>query len=252
MDLRQAVLDHVHSHSRGDSVPLLSDLMKDNDVSQARKALLPAEVQFRMWIDRRIGGEVEISKDDRGRSIIGLRKSETDRTREQLERTREQKEAQAEAFFASLPAGSFSPAEERLREALLSFLADWKGEDPPTLSHAGGDAAVRNGRIQLLKDVQVSLKEWIDRRVGGEIEMVLEPSGQWAIGLRGRLDHSAIQRNARRRKMEKESISVVTDGKGRGKQSRPLLGADQGHAPPWKARRTEDRPSAGGNWRGQR
>merc|ERR1719357_2454038 len=89
-----------------------------------------------------------------------------------------------EAFFAGLPKDDFTPDEERLREALLDFLYKWKERgvgkgEPPSLSHAGGDADVRASRAAVLPPgTPVSLKDWIEHRMGGEIEMTRSESNK--------------------------------------------------------------------------
>merc|ERR1740138_1036345 len=96
-----------------------------------------------------------------------------------------------EDFFDSLPTDSFTEDEEALRDALLTFLETWQEGEPPTLSNAGSDAAVRSNRVKVLpKGTPVSLKDWIDRRMGGEIEMQPDPGGQMRFGIRGELNMS--------------------------------------------------------------
>merc|ERR1712194_942748 len=76
----------------------------------------------------------------------------------------------AEDFFARLPSDSFSPDEEGLREAVLSFLEAQKGE-PAACSLVEADKVVGRllGKV-LRKGCPVSFREWIDRRLGGEID----------------------------------------------------------------------------------
>ncbi|CAK0879947.1 unnamed protein product, partial [Prorocentrum cordatum] len=187
LNLRMAVIDYLELHSSGSTPPLMSDLSKDRAVTEARGQLLPPEVTLRMWMDRRIGGEVEVNKDaksgawqvrkrDSGAADAG-RPKDTPMTRDE--------------FFGSLPSDSFTEDEEALRDALLTFLEGWQESEPPTLSNAGSDAAVRSSRVKVLpKGTPVSLKDWIDRRMGGEIEMQTDPGGQMRFGLRGELNMS--------------------------------------------------------------
>lgn len=232
-DLRGAILDWVHG-GRPDVPLLLGDAAKDRRITTTKTAALPQEVPIRMWIDHRIGGEIETSKDEKGRTIIQLR----GRSMVGAGELRDQKEA----FFESLPQDGFTAEEEDLRAALLEFLANWRGEESPTLSHAGGDDAVRRGRAAVLKrGTPVSLKEWVDRRIGGEVETVLDGTGQWAIGLRGTVDHEAVARKRSRPHGDMDG----KEGKGKGK--RPSAGPgrfdrdrDDGRGPPWKSRRLEE------------
>merc|ERR1719178_249128 len=109
-----------------------------------------------------------------------------------------------EQFFASLPEDSFLPEEEDLRDTLLAFLGKWTGSEPPSLSDAGSDAEIRRTRPGVLpKGCQVSLKDWIERRIGGEIELAVDPrgSGQWLFGLRGALELPQPHGGAKRRRV---------------------------------------------------
>merc|ERR1711956_67607 len=98
------------------------------------------------------------------------------------------------SFFEALPVDSFTPEEETLREALLDYIHKWSGKVPPLLSHAGSDSRIKVLKDRVLpKGTPVNFKEWIDRRIGGEIEFVEAPSGLVHFGLQGQLDHSAIR-----------------------------------------------------------
>uniref|UniRef100_A0A7S0A327 Uncharacterized protein n=1 Tax=Pyrodinium bahamense TaxID=73915 RepID=A0A7S0A327_9DINO len=182
-DLRQAILDYLEDKV---SPVQLSEACKDRRVSQCRSALLPPEVPLRIWIDRRIGGEVETMKDDLGRYVLQMRggsKVEADVGPEK------------EQFFANLPPDGFTPDEEQLREAILDLLNTWKAKEPPTLSHAGGDPRVKKFRVKVLpKGVPVTLRDWIDRRIGGEVEMFESPTGQLHFGLRGQVNQASQAR----------------------------------------------------------
>mmetsp|Transcript_50850 Transcript_50850/g.145311 ORF Transcript_50850/g.145311 Transcript_50850/m.145311 type:complete len:538 (-) Transcript_50850:93-1706(-) len=186
-ELRQAILEHLEGH---EAPVQLSEACKDRKIAQCRSALLPPEVPLRLWIDRRVGGEVATSKDELGRYVLQIRgtgKAEGDPGPD--------REALKEQFFAELPPDGFTPDEEQLREALLEFLGLWKAKEPPTLSHAGGDAKVKKCRAKVLpKTTPVTLRDWIDKRIGGEIEMFEAPSGQLHFGKRGQLDTGAMPR----------------------------------------------------------
>eukprot|EP00927_Polykrikos_kofoidii_P075005 TRINITY_DN7105_c0_g3_i1.p1 TRINITY_DN7105_c0_g3~~TRINITY_DN7105_c0_g3_i1.p1 ORF type:complete len:705 (-),score=153.52 TRINITY_DN7105_c0_g3_i1:299-2413(-) len=218
--LRQAVFDWIEQSRPSETPPFLSDASRNRAVQQARSALLPAELPLRMWIERRIGGEVEVTKDDRGRFLLYARNAERPK-REEGNHRRDQ----LEAFFESLPSDGFSSEEERLREAVLHFLENWKSEEPPTLTHAGQDAEIRKWRLAFLKNV--SLKEWIDRRIGGEVEMAMAPSEQWVVGIRGTIDLSSLSKKR----------PVGMDGaKGRG-----TWGSGSHSGPSWKKPRGDER-----------
>merc|ERR1712113_387272 len=108
-----------------------------------------------------------------------------------------------------LPEGDFTPEEDQLRDALLVFIEGWTGVDPPTLSNAGSVPEVQEARAALLpKGCGVSLREWIDHRIGGEVETM--PCGtmnaQIAIGLRGQLDKDAVAEYGTKRKSSQNMI----------------------------------------------
>jgi len=217
VELRQAILDYLQG--KDESVQF-SEACKDRQIKQCRSAFLPPEVPLRLWIDRRIGGEVETSKDDVGKYTLALRHPDGDAGEEPQDPDAQEevffpepvaedgepnggrpsdidKEAQREAFFAELPDDGFTNEEEQLREALIDFLQDWKAREPPTLSHAGGDPRVKRWKLKVLpKGIPVAFSEWINRRIGGEIELAEAPTGcgQFHFGLRGKLDISAISK----------------------------------------------------------
>jgi hypothetical protein len=181
-EMRIQVLDWVESRD-GASAPLL-EASKDHHFLRAQQSLLPPEVPLRLWINRRIGGEVRVEKDNKGQ-IVMVKISSEDPT------PKDSGSDKKEEFFASLPEDSFNPEEEDLRDTLLAFIGNWKGNDPPSLTAASGDAEIRRARSLVLpKNSQVSLKDWIERRIGGEIEMAMDPrgSGNWLFGLRGALE----------------------------------------------------------------
>merc|ERR1712183_563043 len=96
-----------------------------------------------------------------------------------------------DAFFASLPADEFSNEEEDLRCALLDFLDNWKEDHPPKVTDAATTPEIAQARRAVLpRGCPVSLKEWIDRRIGGEIETRLGMNALAIFGLRGTLENS--------------------------------------------------------------
>jgi len=193
-ELRLCVLDLVEQ--RAGETLFLGDLAKEPEIVRLQQSLLPQEVPLRQWINRRIGGEVKIDKDSKGQLVL----MKTDATPASRPDAGDKKDD----LFATLPDDCFLPEEEELRDTLLAFIGNWKGDQPPSLSAAGGDADIRRARAAVLpKGCQVSLKDWIERRIGGEIELAMDPrgSGQWLFGLRGALDlpPARSQGNKRRR-----------------------------------------------------
>uniref|UniRef100_A0A7S2FAX7 Uncharacterized protein n=1 Tax=Alexandrium andersonii TaxID=327968 RepID=A0A7S2FAX7_9DINO len=175
------------------------------------------------WIERRIGGEIETRQHPNGQLALGLprgRRARANRGAGRAGRNGGADEApqvpapdggdaslgeRREAFFEQLPPDGFTQEEEQLREALMGFIGDWQAPEPPTLSTAGSDPRVRDARAAFLpKGCGASLKEWIDRRIGGEIETTVPESKgmEVALGFRGQLDHAAAARALRKRKAD--------------------------------------------------
>eukprot|EP00419_Tripos_fusus_P030005 CAMPEP_0172726998 /NCGR_PEP_ID=MMETSP1074-20121228/91429_1 /TAXON_ID=2916 /ORGANISM="Ceratium fusus, Strain PA161109" /LENGTH=595 /DNA_ID=CAMNT_0013554111 /DNA_START=48 /DNA_END=1835 /DNA_ORIENTATION=+ len=213
-ELREAIIDYLQGK---DGAVKLSDACKDQQIMDCRSAFLPPEVPLRLWIDRRIGGEVETRKDAVGKYMISM-KHPDDYGNEEDQDVKEEwfcpdppadseasgvrpaegdKEAQRKQFFADLPEDGLTPDEEQLHLALLEFLQDWKPREPPTLSHAAGDPRVKKWKLKLLpKGTPVTFSDWINSRISDEIELADDPTGngQLHFGIRGMLDHSAISK----------------------------------------------------------
>ncbi|CAE8689401.1 unnamed protein product, partial [Polarella glacialis] len=204
LNLREAVMNFLHRRKSSAAAPLLSDLSKDPNVSRARETLLPSEVPLRDWLDRRIGGEVELKREKGGNFLVQLRASVTSSVPaapassgsskgkgktgnghvsvESLQKIREE-------FFRNLPDDSFTSEEEALRDSLLSFLENWTGESLPMLSRASVDPVVRKCRTAALPQGNaVSLKDWIERRLGGELQAVKDEKGLIVLGIAGDID----------------------------------------------------------------
>jgi len=244
--LREAVLGYLEA--RAEDSPsqqlLLADVCKDRAIAQTRSALLPQQVPLRLWLEKRIGGEIEVIRDEmRGAFTIQLRGAGAPAGNTQAPGESKEK------FFETLPEDSFTNDEEKLREALMAFLERRKqheGEGPPTLSHAGSDPDIRKCRVLVLpKGVPVSLREWIERRMGGEIDTAQDANGQILFGIRGEVDLAAAAAAANKRKAENPYASgpYASGGEARGKGQRPSWGASpprQGggpQPPPWKKAR---------------
>mmetsp|Transcript_76694 Transcript_76694/g.237516 ORF Transcript_76694/g.237516 Transcript_76694/m.237516 type:complete len:324 (+) Transcript_76694:787-1758(+) len=252
LELREALLGFVQSweESHGGQPPVLAAAGQDRTIQRCKAALLPPTVALQAWIEHRIGGEVQTRPHANGQLMICLRRrgrrgagggvggGADEAPSRENEGERVPAAERREAFFAELPTDSFTPEEEALRQALLAFLGRWEDADPPTLSNAGGDRAVHDARTAFLpKGCGASLKEWIDRRIGGEIETsVPEGSGmQVVFGLRGQLDRVAAARVARKRRADGERVHPGggAGGKG-GKASGGIIGMDPAMGPPWK------------------
>ncbi|CAK0789187.1 unnamed protein product [Prorocentrum cordatum] len=81
--------------------------------------------------------------------------------------------AAAEAFFSRLPHDSFTQTEEALRSALKALLAE---RGPLPVSQAAAEPAVASAaKATLIR--AVTLADWVERRIGGEVQAVLDEKG---------------------------------------------------------------------------
>lgn len=182
-DLRLLLLEFVES--KGGAPALMSEALRDVAIKKAQQDLLPPDVTLRQWVDQRIGGEIKIDKNNKGQLVM-LNPAAEPAPQRSTGPANEKKEK----FFASLPDDSFTPEEEELRDTLLAFLGMWSGDGSPTLSAAGREPDIADAQKKLLpKGAMVSLRDWIERRIGGEIETLMEKgSGLWYFGLRGSVE----------------------------------------------------------------
>jgi hypothetical protein len=186
--LRQVLVDLVGSRPR---TPF-GEVLALPAVKAAQKVALPATFPLEEWIEERVGGEIDVSKDERGKLVLSARQPDAPeepaarsgmgaaagkkgggkRVEDDVPKvTPAELERRKEVFFNKLPSDSFSPAEESLREALLNFLVSWHQAGPPTLSQAEQDLGFASKKRELLpKGCSVSLQEWIDKRIGGEVD----------------------------------------------------------------------------------
>lgn len=186
--LREAVLSFL----QGKDSPQLKDVAKDPAVASCRAALLPPQVPLRSWLDRRIGGEVEVQRNSEDHFVLRLRRAGSTGQREDRGRSAEEKKpvadkAEKEAFFASLPTHAFTKGEEQLRDVLLSYIERSGPGLSPTISSIFNDDQVKKVRVAAVPKA-ISLKEWIERRMGGEVEVVMDPSGHGQHRLRLRTE----------------------------------------------------------------
>lgn len=180
--LRQAILTFLDRQGNSIPPPLLADACRDRDILKYRTSLLPPEVSLRLWIDRRIGGEVEVSADKSRNGGFVIRK------RDGSSAEGPGSEEGRDRFFQSLSPDSFTDDEEKLREALLAAVQTWRGSEPPTMAQAENQSDVRKFWQRLLpKGVHVGLEEWIERRIGGELEVMEDNRGLIRLGMFGRL-----------------------------------------------------------------
>ena len=84
-------------------------------------------------------------------------------------------------------------SESKLRAALISFLDSERDKFSPLCSRIAADVMVNRRLMQVNPEgCPVTLREWIDARVGGEIETGEDDSGQAYADFRGKLRMSDI------------------------------------------------------------
>jgi len=178
VEMREFLLDCLDRHcaeNPSSEGPSLSELGSNKECRRLKNELLKGQASLREWIDRRIGGEIATKLAKNGQVMIFYRDGRhADRAQEapaeELPEASAGSSAKAEAFFQGLPPDGFLPEEEQLREVLLNFIESWTGADPPTLSDITQDAEVRDAKGKCIpKSSGASFKQWIDRRIGGEI-----------------------------------------------------------------------------------
>lgn len=190
--LREALLNWLESCARPGLTLTLSATGADPAIKKARADFLPKSVKFGEWIERRIGGEVELRSIANGQMEIFLRGSAPPEVASPRGGSDAGSKASPledkESFFESLPTEDFGAAEEGCREALLNYLDGYAGSGPAVLGEAEQEDEIARWRRELLpKGCPVKLQEWIDRRIGGEIETRTEPNGKVVFGMRGML-----------------------------------------------------------------
>merc|ERR1712048_1113704 len=126
----------------------------------------------------------------------------------------EENEEGATKFIEQLPESELTTQEEELREVVLSYIDNWKSDVSSTVSEALQDPKVRRCKNALLPN-GVSLKYWIEERIGGEIETKSSdgPTGRSVtyIGHTGQLELPVTKR--------RPDSGKKSEGKGSGKKS---------------------------------
>eukprot|EP00747_Dinoflagellata_sp_TGD_P159358 gnl/TRDRNA2_/TRDRNA2_177880_c1_seq76.p1 gnl/TRDRNA2_/TRDRNA2_177880_c1~~gnl/TRDRNA2_/TRDRNA2_177880_c1_seq76.p1 ORF type:complete len:361 (-),score=53.13 gnl/TRDRNA2_/TRDRNA2_177880_c1_seq76:61-1143(-) len=159
-------------------------MMQCEGVAEAADELLPRGASMiSQWIERRLGQEIEVSQDKNGDSCIKLLQTRYVNP--------EAYQAEVDEFIATLPPESFTDEEAALRDAIMGFVQGWQGSAPPRLTEAGSDDSVKRARQDFLPP-SITLKSWMEARVGEEFELLQDASGQFAIGLPGELDPEQI------------------------------------------------------------
>jgi len=186
VELRQALLNFMEQWEKGGAPPTMADTGADPEINRWRKEVLPPKAGARMadWIERRIGGEIELRAAKNGQFEIYLRGEAPMPEAEPEEPV--QAASSKEEFFERLPTDEFSEAEENLRAALIAFIESCPSV--PLLAEAGSEAEVARWKKEVIpKGCPATLKDWIDRRIGGELETRAGgANGAVQVGLRGK------------------------------------------------------------------
>lgn len=100
---------------------------------------------------------------------------------------REKVEEEREKFFSELPDDSFTPEEEHLRDVVLDFIDDFPSGKFATSSDVGEHEEIKKCAAALFPEGKSKgwLLEWIDRRIGGEVETLRVPGMQIYVGREG-------------------------------------------------------------------
>lgn len=230
-DLRHALISFhkawpANARGKDPKWPPLSVAGSSAEVHRAKQALLPKGVSLNSWIEYRIGAEITTrAGSDKQMEYCVI---ESDAQREQrMAQIQESKDD----FFKSLPADGFTQEEEALRETVLGFLDQWRGPGAAAMSSLGSCPSVVKAKSFVLPKPKshtggpaVSLKEWIERRIGGEVEIWKSDSaGETFVCLQGQ--RAELQEGSDSSKKRKEP-----EGKGKGK-------GKKGKEPPAKRQR---------------
>lgn len=145
----------------------------DPRIVAVTRDFLPSYVLFADWIERRIGAEVSVFTNEHGQKLakLGLEPPVGPKV-----------PGRADDFFGGLPADSYLPEEERLRNSIFDFLASWQSQELATLTHIGGDKGVKAAKSAFMP-AGVAIREWVERRMGAELELRKDSKGQLVVHL---------------------------------------------------------------------
>lgn len=168
-DLREAIVSACEK-----APETLAQVKRLPSVLKCTKVLLPAAIKLEDWIERRIGAEVAVETDAAGQRVCRLMGSEPLPRQESRNREKDR----SEEFFRMLPKDSFLPEEEKLRMAIFDFLAGWSAQELATLQHCAQNPAVAEAKRGMFASHAVNFKDWIERRIGGELILRPDPAGR--------------------------------------------------------------------------
>lgn len=238
LELRQILLDsldiYFQKHPAGEG-PALSMIAGQTKAYQEIKSSFLKGVSLREWVDRRIGGEVATKMGSNGQVIIFPRDREGQVNADVADEVMEAADlldGKAQDFFDNLPPDGFLSQEEVLREAILNFLEAWDDVSAPTLKLLQRNSEIRDLTKACLSGApsNVSLKMWIDRRIGGEIATWRKDGRAREVSIGLRTDHgeeadaansieeaAAEASSTKKRKVEEGGDGQFGSGKGKGR-----------------------------------
>jgi len=183
----------------------LDEAAGDEQVKRACSAFLPRRVPLQAWVEQRIGGEIEFSRGGSGNDLLiglrpaGVRTLSTWNARQQervvpatiapalvgssVESVAEAYGGQTSCtrqFFETLQPSKLAPPEVRLRAALIDYLRGWRPETPPLLDEVQTSSAVVKFYEALIPR-GVAFRQWIEYRIGAEVQVHENPKRQWEI-----------------------------------------------------------------------
>jgi len=167
-DLREAIVSVIEKGPE-----TLAQVKRTPSVMKVTKVLLPVAIKLEDWIERRIGAEVAVESDASGQRVCRLMGSEPLGHGVRQESSRNLQKDRSEDFIQMLPKDSFLPEEEKLRMAIFDFLASWSAQELATLQHCSQHPVVAEAKRALFKNQAVNFKDWIEKRIGGEL--ILQP-----------------------------------------------------------------------------
>lgn len=166
-DLREAIVAVIEK-----APETLAQVKRTPNVMKVTKVLLPVAIQLEDWIEHRIGAEVAVESDSSGQRVCRLMGSEP-LSHGGRQETRNIQKDKTQEFIQMLPKDSFLPEEEKLRIAIFDFLASWSAQELATLQHCSQHPVVADAKRALFKSEAVNFKDWIEKRIGGEL--ILQP-----------------------------------------------------------------------------
>lgn len=166
-------------NSEGDLTGPLEALEKSDKFKLIRALIDPPIENVADWI-RDTTDDIFIEDCD-GQTMISKRKIDLE-----SDEYRQWYQESLESFLSSLPAGEFTDEELNLRDAVRSFIENWQGESAPMVVEAYNtnhkDGVEVSLAMWLLLPWQIKLQDWIDHRMGGEIEL-REHGGSFSLHL---------------------------------------------------------------------